>query len=263
VLKAMHEAYAGEDDSRGRRALDILVQNALIAAEDGVPLCQDTGTVWVLLEVGEGLWGQTINIPADIFSEVDASLRWTWQRQGLRNSMLHDALLDRSNTNDNSPAFCDLVMNPDIKGVRLSVMLKGGGSDNASQIAMLAPADGWPAIKEFVVGAVSDKGINACPPLVIGVGIGATFDKVASLAKRALLRNIGESNQNLGLRRYEEELLTAVNGLGIGPGSLGGKATALAVNILTAPCHMASLPVAVNINCSALRSLTYELVGDF
>jgi len=264
VLQAMREALVADDNQRGRRALDILIENAQIAATDRVPLCQDTGSVWILLEIGTKSDGESaITIPGDIFSQVDSAVRWIWKDRALRNSMLKDALLDRTNTGDNTPAFYEIGFNPSLTGVRLSVMLKGGGSDNASRLTMLNPGDGWPAIFDFVVDTVKAKGVNACPPLVIGVGIGSTFDKVAGLAKRALLRSIDAPNPDSTLYRYETQLLQKINGLGIGAGAMGGQTTALGVSIVTAPCHIAALPVAVNVGCSAMRSKTLQLTGEW
>ncbi|MCL2632150.1 MAG: fumarate hydratase [Coriobacteriia bacterium] len=263
VRLAMHRALQAESNERGRQALGMLIDNAHIAEADRVPLCQDTGSVWVLLEIGRLPSGASLNIPANIFSQVDAAIRWVWQDARLRTSMLQDALLDRTNTFDNTPAFCELAFNDAISGVRLSVMLKGGGSDNASRLTMLAPGDGWQAISDFVVETVAAKGANACPPLVIGVGIGATFDKVASLAKRALLRPLDTVNTDQTLAAYEKELVDKINALEIGAGAMGGDTTALAVNIITSACHMASLPLAVNVGCSAMRSVTYSLVGEW
>ena len=262
VLQAMREALVLDNNPYSRRALDMLIENAQIAATDRVPLCQDTGSVWVLLEVGPTETG-TPSIASNIFSQVDAAVSWLWRENRLRNSMLTDALLDRSNTGGNTPAFCELAFNPDVTGIRLSVMLKGGGSDNASRTAMLNPGDGWPAIRQFVVSSVAEKAANACPPLIIGVGVGSSFDKVAGFAKKALLKNIDQESDQPEIRIYEAELLEAINQLDVGAGAMGGITTALAVRLITAPCHMASLPVAVNIGCSAMRSVSYELVGEW
>jgi len=156
-----------------------------------------------------------------------------------------------------------LAFNSALTGARLSLMLKGGGSDNASLLTMLAPGDGWPAIRRQVLDLVEAKAANACPPLVIGIGIGSTFDKVAGLSKQALLRPLTETNPRLELAEREAELLQAINELAIGPAALGGRTTALAVHILTAPCHLAALPLAVNLGCCAQRSITFQLDGEW
>ena len=237
-----------------------LVDNARIANDKQVPLCQDTGYVWVFLEVGEkDSQGWEIMIPADIFSQVDGAVARAYQRGALRLSLVRDALIDRVNTQDNTPAFCELYLNPHITGATLHVMLKGGGSDNASRVVMLPPGEGIPGVRQVVNQAVAEKGANACPPLIIGVGVGSTFDKVAGLAKRALLRPVGTENPNPQLATLEQQMLADINNLGIGAGGFGGATTALAVHILTAPCHIAALPVAVNIGCNAMRSISVDL----
>ncbi len=248
---------AARDDERhplGRAVLDQLCENMRIAAKDCVPLCQDTGTVWVSLDAGPG-----VLVPADVFSLVDDAVARAYDQARLRKSVVRDALVDRTNTGDNTPAFCDIhpVAEPGV--ARLSVMLKGGGSDNASRVVMLAPGAGRAAIVEEVVRCVREKGANACPPLVVGVGVGGTFDKVASLAKRALLRPVGEPASDPEVAAFERELLEAVNATGVGAGGLGGRHAALAVAVSTAPCHIAALPVAINMGCSALRCCTVDL----
>jgi tartrate/fumarate subfamily iron-sulfur-dependent hydro-lyase alpha chain len=263
VLTAMEQALALETSGRAQSAMSMLLDNACIAAGDQVPLCQDTGSVWVLLEVGSDASGQPIRLPSDIFSLVDEAVSQAWRQQALRPSMVLDALLDRANSNHNTPAFCDVALTPQLTGARLSVMLKGGGSDNASLLAMLAPGDGWPSIVKLVVDQVRAKGPNACPPLVIGIGVGSTFDHVAALAKQALLRPLGTPNPDPRLAALEAEMLDAVNQVGLGPGGLGGATTALGVNIVTAPCHIAALPVAINLGCCAMRSASCLLTGDW
>jgi tartrate/fumarate subfamily iron-sulfur-dependent hydro-lyase alpha chain len=237
-----------------------LLENARLAEELRVPLCQDTGSVWVLLEVGErDAAGNKIAISSNIFSRVDRAVADAYTRAGLRRSIVRDALTDRSNTGDNTPAFCELRFDPDKRGATLHVMLKGGGSDNASRVVMLAPGAGVAGIRQTVLDAVAEKGESACPPLVIGVGVGSTFDKVGGLAKRALLRSLDEPNPVPELASLEQVLLADINALAIGPGGFGGDVTALAVHILTAPCHIASLPIAVNIGCNSIRSVSIEM----
>jgi tartrate/fumarate subfamily iron-sulfur-dependent hydro-lyase alpha chain len=175
-------------------------------------------------------------------------------------SVVADALLDRTNTNDNTPAFLDVVLGARTgPGATVHVMLKGGGSDNASSVVMLSPSAGFDGVRDAVLATVTEKATGACPPLVIGVGVGATFDKVGGLAKRALLREIGSVPKDDRIAEFEAELLSAVNATGIGPGGLGGDTTALGVHIVTAPCHIAALPVAVNMGCCAVRSASIEV----
>lgn len=254
VLAAVERAADAESDPRAQSVLHQILENARIAQRDDVPLCQDTGTVWVCLEVGEEL-----SIPSNIFSQVNDAVARAYADGKLRMSLVHDALLNRSNTNANTPAFCELAFRPG-KGASLHVMLKGGGSDNASRVVMLPPGSGREGIKREVLACVREKAANACPPLIIGVGIGATFDKVAGLAKHALLRPVGTPAENIEVAQFESELLEAVNALGIGPAALGGNVTALAVQVETAPCHIAALPIAINMGCCAMRSKSITLI---
>jgi tartrate/fumarate subfamily iron-sulfur-dependent hydro-lyase alpha chain len=257
---ALEEAICRETSERGQLVLRQLVENARIAQKQQVPLCQDTGSVWVLLEVGpKDAAGNPINIPADIFAHVDEAVARAYHTARLRKSMVRDALADRSNTEDNTPAFCELSLNPTMRGAMLHIMLKGGGSDNASRVVMLAPGAGEEGIRHAVLSAVLEKGESACPPLVIGVGIGATFDKVAGLAKRALLRRLSKANPHPATATLERQLLEEINATGLGPGGFGGATTALAVHVLTAPCHIAALPVAVNLGCNSMRSISLDV----
>jgi tartrate/fumarate subfamily iron-sulfur-dependent hydro-lyase alpha chain len=262
VLRAIKQAAAAETNERGRVVLEQLLANARIAADERVPICQDTGSVWVLLEVGEQDYaGNDIAIPSSIFGLIDTVVANAYERAQLRRSLVQDALIDRSNTGDNTPAFCELYLNPHKRGATLHVMLKGGGSDNASKLVMLPPGAGREGVEQVVVETVREKGVNACPPLFIGVGIGATFDKVGGLAKRALLRTVGQANPDPQIAALEQSLLARINALGIGPGGFGGDITALGVSVLTAPCHIAALPVAVNIGCNSVRSVSIDLDG--
>ena len=254
VRQAM--AYA-RDEERGKRArivLDQLCDNCMIAGQNMLPICQDTGTVWVCLEIGPD-----VNIHGDIFSEVNDVVAHAYTQNALRKSVVRDALFDRTNTQDNTPAFCELRFVDEPGAAHLHVMLKGGGSDNASCVTMLTPSAGKQGVIATVIARVKEKASCACPPLVVGVGVGATFDKVAGLSKLALMRPLGTSNPDPEADAFEQELLAAINETGIGAGALGGKTTALAVRVKTAPCHIAALPVAVNMGCSALRRMTIEL----
>ena len=252
AVEAAREEAAPE--SREAGVLDRILENARIGATDGVPICQDTGSVWVCLEVGEAL-----AVPGDIFSRVNDAVARAYTDGRLRMSLVRDALFDRANTGDNTPAFCELKLVPG-DSATLHVLLKGGGSDNASRVVMLPPGAGADSVRRVVLDCVREKAANACPPLVIGLGVGATFDKVAGLAKHALLREVGSSAASAEAAAFEEELLAEVNALGIGPAALGGAPTALAVHLETAPCHIAALPVAVNMGCCAMRSASVQLV---
>lgn len=253
VLAAVREAAEREPSERGREVLGQLLENASIAASDRVPLCQDTGTVWAWVELGseECLRG-------DLGAAIDEAVRSAYRAAGLRMSVARDALSDRANTGDNTPAFVDVTLRPGT-GATVHVMLKGGGSDNASALAMLDPAVGAEGVTRFVLDTVEARATGACPPLVVGVGVGGTFDTVAKLAKKALLRPVGAPAASAAAAALEASLLTRINDTGIGPAGLGGLATALAVHVVTAPCHIAALPVAVNLGCSAMRSSTVEL----
>lgn len=253
VVDALRAAHAAERSERGCAVLGQLLDNAGIAARDRVPICQDTGTVWVRVEVGtaECLCG-------DLQAAVDAAVAEAYRDAGLRMSVVRDALTDRSNTGDNTPAFIDVAQRPGT-GATVHVMLKGGGSDNASRLEMLTPDAGFDGVRRVVLDAVSAKATGACPPLIVGVGVGATFDKVGALAKKALLRPVGTPAADSRVAAFERDLLERINGMGIGPAGLGGDTTALAVHVATAPCHIAALPVAVNLGCSAMRSMSLEV----
>ncbi len=245
-----------KNETRAAGILSQMIENAQIAENDRVPLCQDTGVVWVCLEVGEQLC-----LPAHIFSLVDDAVANAYLDGHLRMSMVHDALFNRSNTNDNTPAICEVNIVEGNKAT-LHVLLKGGGSDNASRVVMLSPDAGADGVEHFVIDTVREKAANACPPLIIGLGVGSTFDKVASLSKHALLREIGSPAQNDEAAQFEQRLLNAVNDTLIGPAALGGTPTALAVHLISAPCHIAALPVAINMGCCAMRSISIPLIEE-
>lgn len=254
VLAGLKAAREAEGDPRGLIVLDQLVENARIAERDQVPLCQDTGTVWASLEIGPD-----VLVAGDVLAGVDDAVARAYDEALLRKSVVGNAIFDRTNSGDNTPAFTDIhpVSEPGV--ARLHIMLKGGGSDNASRVVMLVPGAGRAGIVDALVDCVREKAANACPPLVIGIGIGATFDKVAGLAKRALMRPIDADAPDEETRALEGELLAAVNATGIGAGALGGSHTALAVRVETAPCHIAALPLAINMGCSAMRRCTVDL----
>lgn len=252
VLRALRAAIADEPSARGRAVLEQLAENAELAARDGVPLCQDTGTVRVTLELGEGE-----RVPAGLAAAIDGAVAAAWRGRGLRASTVRDALFDRANPGDNTPAFVEILTRPGT-GATVRVTLKGGGSDNASTVAMLDPAEGAEGVRGAVLRTVAAKAASACPPLVVGVGVGGTFEGVAALSRKALSREVG-SRAAGPAGELEAALLEAVNATGIGPGGLGGRTTALAVHVATAPCHIAALPVAVDLGCCAMRSVTVEV----
>jgi fumarate hydratase class I/fumarate hydratase subunit alpha len=211
--------------------------------------------VWVRVELGADEC-----VSGDLQAAIDIAVAEAYRDAKLRMSVVRDALLDRSNTADNTPAFVEIALGvrPGT-GATVHVMLKGGGSDNASRVEMLPPGAGIEGVKRVVLETVESKATGACPPLLVGVGVGATFDKVGGLAKKALLRTIGTPPSDRRLAQLEAELLSAINETGIGPAGLGGDTTALGVHIASAPSHIAALPVAVNMGCCAVRSASVEV----
>lgn len=239
-----------EDWAPAREILDRIEENFELAAAENVPICQDTGVACVFLEIG-----QEVHIAGgDITQAVNEGVRQGYAEGYLRKSVVRDPL-DRVNTGDNTPAmiYYDIVPGDKIK---ITVAPKGFGSENMSQIKMLRPSDGIEGVKAFVLKAVEEAGPNPCPPIIVGVGIGGTFDKAALLAKKALLRETGTPSADPLYAKLEEELLEKINALGIGPQGFGGKTTALAVAVEHYPTHIAGLPVAVNINCHVARHKT-------
>ena len=241
-----------EDWLGAREILERIVENYEIADNENLPICQDTGVACVFLKIG-----QDVHINGDVQEAVNEGVRQGYREGYLRKSVVRDPL-DRVNTGDNTPAFIYYELVPGDK-VEITVAPKGFGSENMSRIKMLRPSDGVQGVVDFVVQAVAEAGPNPCPPIVVGVGIGGTFDKAALLAKKALLRPTDEPNSNPFYEALERELLEKINDLGIGPQGLGGRTTALAVNIETMPTHIAGLPVAVNINCHVTRHQTEVL----
>lgn len=241
-----------EDCERAAGILDRIIENFGIAEGNEVPVCQDTGMACVFLEIG-----QEVHINGDIKEAVNEGVRRGYAEGYLRKSVVGDPLT-RVNTNDNTPAavYIDLVPGEQVK---ITVAPKGFGSENMSRIKMLKPSDGLQGVKDFVLETVQEAGPNPCPPIVVGVGIGGTFDKAAYLAKKALARSVDEPHPEGFYRELEAELLEKINALGIGPQGFGGRTTALAVNIETMPTHIAGLPCAVNINCHVTRHKTEVL----
>ncbi len=232
--------------------LDQIIENFNIADENLQPICQDTGLACVFLSIG-----QDVHIKGNLEEAVNEGVRKGYSQGYLRKSVVSDPL-NRVNTGDNTPAMIYYDICPGDK-INITVAPKGFGSENMSQIKMLKPSDGIEGVKDFVIKVVEDAGPNPCPPIVVGVGIGGTFDKAAYLAKKALMRPVDQRNSELSYAELEEELLEKINALGIGPQGFGGKTTALAVNIEKFPTHIAGLPVAVNINCHVTRHMTEEI----
>lgn len=253
MKEALRNAQAGEKSPLGCQILSQLQENLKIAGEDMIPICQDTGMAVVFLKVG-----QDVHLEGgSIEDAVNEGVRQGYTEGYLRKSVVKDPLI-RENTKDNTPAVIHYEIVPGDK-VTITVAPKGFGSENMSRVFMLKPADGIEGVKNAVLTAVKDAGPNACPPMVVGVGIGGTFEKCALMAKQALMRPVGSHSDIPYVKEMEEELLSRINGLGIGLGGLGGTTTALAVNVNTYPTHIAGLPVAVNICCHVNRHIVREV----
>ena len=253
MQKALECAVTEEKSPIGQKVLGQLQDNLRIAQEDTIPICQDTGMAVIFMEIGQDVHFEG----GSLTDAINEGVRQGYVDGYLRKSVVKDPLI-RENTKDNTPAVIHYDLVPGDK-VRITVAPKGFGSENMSRIFMLKPADGIEGVKNAILTAVKDAGPNACPPMVVGVGIGGTFEKCALLAKKALTRSVDERSSIPYVKELEEELLTTINRLGIGPGGLGGSTTALAVNINTYPTHIAGLPVAVNICCHVNRHCVREL----
>lgn len=247
VKNALQVALSKEDSLLGKQTLEVLSQNADIACVSLSPICQDTGMACVFVEIG-----QDVHIQGSLNDAINEGVRQGYQEGYLRKSVVDDPLFDRVNTKDNTPAIIhyDIVQGNQLK---IIVAPKGFGSENMCQIKMLKPSDGVQGVRDFVLKVIQDAGPNACPPMIVGVGIGGSFDKVTLLAKKAMLREIGTHHQDRRYQALEEELLEKINQTGIGPAGYGGKTTALSLNIETYPTHIAGLPVAVSICCHVAR----------
>jgi fumarate hydratase subunit alpha len=248
VRKSLVKAIDEEVSPLGKEILQDIIKNADLAKRNKVPICQDTGFTVIFLELGQNVKV----IGGDLYNGINEGVRRGYKKGYLRKSIVDDPFLDRKNTGDNTPAIIHTIIVPGDK-IKLIIAPKGGGSENMSALKMLTPSDGIEGIKKFVLDTVDISGSNPCPPIILGVGIGGTIEVTTLIAKKALLRTLGENNPNPVVKKLEEELLEEVNKLGIGPQGFGGRVTALSVNIETFPAHIASMPVAVNIQCHAAR----------
>jgi len=248
VKKALRESLEKEESPLGREILQVILENHDIAENERMPICQDTGVAIVFLEVG-----QDVHFTGGALEDaVNEGVRQGYKEGYLRKSMVADPVIKRKNTSDNTPAVIYTRIVPGDK-VKIVFAPKGGGAENMSEVRMMTAADGIEGVKNFVVDRISRSGGNPCPPVVVGVGLGGSFDRCAMLAKEALMRPIGQPNPDPEYDKVEKELMKRINDLGIGPQGLGGRTTALAVHIKMVPCHIASMPVAVNVQCHANR----------
>ena len=247
-LVAYREAIEREESPLGKEVLKEIVANAELAVKEEMPYCQDTGVAVVFVEIGQ----EVHIVGGSLEKAINEGVRKAYTEGYLRASMVWDPVFERKNTGDNTPAIIHYEI---VEGDKLKITFapKGAGSENTSRIAMLKPADGWEGVRKFILETVKNAGPNACPPLIVGVGIGGNFEYCAYLAKKALLRPIGERSKNEVARKIEEELIEDINKLGLGPMGFGGTVTAVDVKVELFTCHIASLPVAVNIQCHASR----------
>jgi len=248
VFSALKQAQQTEESPLGREVLSQLIENAQIAQQERLPLCQDCGTTVVFLEIGQ----ETHIIGGDIYAAVEEGVRQGYTQGYLRKSVVSQPFSARINTKDNTPPVIHVEIVPGDR-LKITVMPKGSGAENMSRLAMLKPSDSRQGIIDLVVRTVDEAGGNSCPPLIIGLGIGATTEKAMLLAKKALLRKVAEPNPDPEIAELEKEILAQVNALGIGPLGFGGRTTALAVHAEVMPTHIASLPVAVNLQCHSAR----------
>jgi len=248
VRRSIEKCMNAEDYPSAKESLRLIRENYEIAERENVPICQDTGVACVFVELG-----QDVHVIGDITDAINEGVRQGYKDGYLRASVVRDPL-NRKNTGDNTPAmiYFDIVSGD---GCKITVAPKGFGSENMSKIVMLKPSDGLAGVKAFVVQSVEQAGANPCPPVVVGVGIGGTFDKAALLAKKALLRDTDDANPDPAYANLEAELLETINALGLGPQGFGGRTTALAVKINVMPTHIAGLPVAINLNCHVARHI--------
>ena len=254
VEKSLLRAVESESRPLARYALEMLLENARIARREKLPICQDTGMFHLFIELGEGT-----ALPYGYAAAADEGLRAATAKIPLRSSLVDDPLVGRVNRGDNTPVVVHVEEGGRAGRVRLSLLAKGGGSENATRLYMLLPGEGREGVKRVVLEAVREKGAHACPPVVVGVGVGADASGAIRLALKSLLRPLGERHRQPALAEFEEEMLGAINALGIGAAGLGGDVTALDVHVGDAPVHIASLPVGVVLCCNALRRCTSEV----
>jgi fumarate hydratase subunit alpha len=253
VWNALEENLKNEESVTGKEILEEILENDRLAREEKLPMCQDTGFTTIFVEMG-----QDVRVTGgDFYEAINKGVGNGYKKGYFRKSVVGDPFR-RENTGDNTPSWVHIDIVPGDR-LKISVMPKGAGSENMSTIKMLSPLEGVQGVKKYILDWVRERGANACPPLVVGVGIGATFEGVAKLAKKALLRPIGSKNPEPFYSEMEEDLLKEMNNLGLGPQGLGGSTTALAVHIEVYPCHIASLPLAVNLQCHAVRHATIVL----
>lgn len=247
IAEALEKAQVIEESPAGKQTLSYLLENIRIAREESVPICQDTGLAVIFVEIGQDVH----IVGGDLKDAINEGVRQGYREGYLRKSVLDDPIL-RRNTGDNTPAVIHIDIVPGDK-LKITMAAKGGGSENSSAMRMMKPSDGVEGIKEFVLDTVRKAWANPCPPIIVGIGIGGDFEMAPTLAKKALFRHLGDHNPAHHIADLEMEILEEVNGLRIGPEGFGGTVTALAVHVETAPCHIASLPVAVNIDCHVSR----------
>lgn len=248
VLAALRKAHEDEESPVGKQILDQILDNASIAASEEMPLCQDCGLAIVFVELGQDVH----IVGGDLYQAIDEGVRQGYAEGYLRKSVVGQPFTSRVNTKDNTPAIVHIDVVPGDK-LKITVAPKGGGSENMSRFTVLKPAQGRQGVVDFVVNAVEEAGSNPCPPTIVGVGIGGSAEKAMIMAKRSLLRPVGEPAPDPEVAELERELLKRINASGVGPGGVGGRITSLAVHIETFPAHIASLPVAVNIQCHSAR----------
>lgn len=254
MTEKLNNALKNEESSVGKHVLKQIIENDEIANDEKIPMCQDTGMAVIFIELGQ----EVVVTKGSLYDAVNQGVSEAYIEGYLRKSVVDDPLFERVNTKNNTPAVIHTEI---VKGdkIKITAAPKGFGSENMSAVKMLKPADGVEGVKQFVLETVKKAGPNPCPPIIVGVGIGGTFEKSAILAKKSLSREVGEHNTNLKYKQLEEELLESINKLGIGPAGLGGKNTALGVHIEYFPTHIAGLPVAVNICCHAYRHSYIEI----
>ncbi len=248
LLERLKEAFNQEESPVGKEILSQIIENDILAGKLKLPMCQDTGVAVFFIELGQDVH----IVGGNFYDAINEGVRQGYMEGYLRKSLVADPVIERKNTKDNTPAIIHTVIVPGDR-IKIDFAPKGGGSENMSEVKMMTAADGIEGVKKFVVDRVRRSGGNPCPPVIVGVGIGGDFEQCAILAKRALFRPLNDKNPDLKWAEVEDELLNRINNLGIGPMGLGGRITALAVKIMTYPCHIASMPVAVNIQCHAAR----------